>query len=170
MLTLAACAQEPKTPASAARTDTAVPEAEAPVPPPASAPAPPQSKIGLMALLEPLPPGSRCTVDASGLEARFTVQGEEVPARVIRSASGDSARTRANFLEVVVSRPIAGGADEVETIYVNFGAEGRIETGTRQYYTSGSNPVRESGRLLASDSAAARALVQQVLERCRPRP
>src|SRR5688572_8592093 len=90
-----ACADAPRQPASTPQADTADDaDAEPPVQPSAAPQqAAPESKIGLMALLNPLPADARCTVDASGLEARYTLQGDEIPTRVVRSASGDSARS-----------------------------------------------------------------------------
>jgi len=165
---LAACASEP--PRQVPATDTQTPEVveAAPAPPPPQAP---ENRIGRIQLLNTIPPVGECLRQGSEVEPRWTFEGDEFPRRSIRVGAGAPSRAFVpSFLEVRASQPGATGVTETETIYVLFSPEGLVETGTRQYLTTGTSTMRQSGGLLPGDSAVVKELALSVLQRCQPKP
>jgi hypothetical protein len=166
---LGGCAGDPPPPQrQEPETAVSVDTSPEPVEPP---PRPAQTKIGLMPLLRSAPSEGSCRSTGSPAEPRWAYEGDEVPKRVLVVGEGAASRTFApTFLELRASQTAGAGVTEVETLFVLFGPDGRIETGTRQFFNTAAPPARESAGLLASDSAAVRDLALYVLQKCRPRP
>jgi hypothetical protein len=112
-----------------------------------------------------------CRSTGNSVEPRWAYEGDEVPKRVITVGEGAAARAFApTFIELRTWQTAGAGVTDNETIFVLFSPDGRIETGTRHYFNTDAPPVRESGGLLASDTAAVKDLALFVLQKCRPRP
>ncbi len=167
-ITLLACAGEPPQ-------QTPVPDSEQPLTTEDTPPVPPPSrvvdenKIGRIPLLNPIPGEGACINQSTEAESKWTFEGEEFPRRSIRVGAGSAARAfPPTFLEIRASQPGAVGVSETETVFVLFSAEGLIESGNRQFFTTGSSSLRQSGRLLAGDTAALKEMALGIVQRCQP--
>jgi hypothetical protein len=154
-------------PPRATDTTAAVEREEAPPPAPTPAP-PPASKIGAIPLVRPAAADGTCRSMGTAAEPRYAYDSDEFPARSITVGDGGAARSFApSFVEIRARQTVGGGVDDHETLYVMFGAEGQIETGTRQYFNTASPPVRETAGLLPGDTAAVRDVALYVLQKCK---
>ena len=160
------CAGDPPPPQQAPVDTAAAVEPDPTPPPPAPQAAP--SKIGQLPLLRRPPDEGKCRFTGSDVEPRWAYESDEFPKRTLYAGEGAEGRGfRPTFLEIRATQMAAGGVDDTETLYVLFGADGRIETGTRQYFNSATPPVRESSGLLPGDTAALRDLASFVVQKCK---
>jgi hypothetical protein len=104
----------------------------------------------------------------TALEPRYGYEGDEFPARSFVVGEGAAARGFVpSFLEIRARQTGSGGVEDNETLYVLFGPDGQIETGTRQYFNTASPPVRETSALITGDTTAAREIALFVVQKCK---
>ena len=91
----------------------------------------------------------------------------DFPIRVMKVGVGRPPRDFLPInLEGRVRRESVPGREENETIYVIFNADGSVQSGRREYFTSDNSSPAERKGLLSGDEQAAKQLVESVLQQC----